>query len=364
MKALLLLLFGLVSVLSQTPDWSYVPSHWVIPGMDFLGSGFDARQFDTFHCLMPQFFMWSFNDNPRGYENLYRYPLDFVSYAVPDQVAVRTLSKTSTKAYTFDSTADQITQLYLQAGVTGNFPNISGQFQISYNNIKEGTQDAHISQQLLTYELYQLYVAQRYTNPSLTNAIQQLDLTNFQNSPNLYYDFVNGWGTHYIDSITVGGSISQSTKMTNVNSTQYQAIQVALQGKFTGSIGSIQGNLSLSDTSLQTTINEQLTSDAETYGGAVDFTNFAISGGVDYNAVAALFQSWKETIMANPIMVRYRLVETWTLLGTQESRYEMCLAIAQELGFNSVDQVTHCQGTDFMQQGDNRFGIGFFENQS
>jgi len=325
---------------SADPDWSYTPALPIIPGCDFLGWGFDAFYRDTFFALKPQMFNFSYNDNPKGSEKTYRYPLDKTTYAVPDQVYVRTVAKTVTNSYVFSSTDLMRMTIDLTLGIKLSTSQITGSLALTFGYVSSQEEDTNIVRSLAETQLFQLYLGRHYLTWDFQVAQAALDGLTYSANKNTFQIFLATYGTHFVDSITLGGSLEQRTTVTESNNTEMLYLTVAINGQFQGSTGTnIQGSIGFGLTDANIRVATETTSMSIIYGGDPKFTDFVLNP--DPASAKELYESWKATLMDNPVGVRYRLVDIWELFSDTDMQTEVCSAVADSLGFGDgyCDQV-------------------------
>jgi len=358
-------------------DFTFVPTLNPIFGTDFLGWGFDADYRDPFFALKPQLFQFSYNNPPAQKEKSYRYPIDVQSYAVPDQVFVRTVAKTTTETYSFLSSNQQIFTLDLKLGLTMSTAQLQGELALDVNFVQEGTSNTSIIMNFAETSLYQLYLGQRILRDEITTAMSAFRST-YKLDPDSYEFFLSRYGTHFVDSIVIGGSIMQETIINFNSETEKLQLTASLKGKFESATGggrnsmsspvsgngttsgggtTVSGELDVFVQSIELIVNTQTTSNSEIYGGDPEFTDFLLTAGAPA-ATQELFESWKSTLMTNPVGIRYRLVEIWTLFDDPSQQIEMCTAMGTVLGFLPGEAPNFCSISNRLLGGTIRQGLG------
>jgi len=330
-------------------DFAYQPVLPKIPGIDFLGWGYDATYRDQFYALKPSLFLYSYNNNPKGSEESYKYPTDTIAYAVPDQVYVRAIGKTHAETDISDSTQMQRMRLDLKLNLAASTAQFSGSLAVGLDIVQQSDTHFRICQCWAQTELYQLYLGTRFLSADV-----QSDMTTLQHSGSFsasnqppYYLFLSTWGTHFVDSVSVGGALSQTTTFSNVTSNNLLELTVALAGKFSSGSGTtVSGSLSLDFSQAQVQIATQTTASADIYGGDAKFTDYLLKSD-DPASAAELYSSWKSTLMKNPIAIRFRLVESWQLWALQLKNptfaLEVCKATASFLQWLN-ENPNYCNG--------------------
>jgi len=321
-------------------------------GLDFLGWGFDSTYRDEFFALKPQLFLFTYNTSARTY----RYPTSTTTYRVPDQVFVRTVGKTSTEAYLFTNSEQELMTLDLRLNLQVNDDQYDVQFGFTLDYIKSSVTNKRIIMNLAETSLFQLYLADRVLDPQFLSDVQQLPPT-YSQDPSSYQLFLSRYGTHFVDSVVIGGSVQQRTVVTTENDTEALMFQVALNGQFQSATGTkVNGDLTLDFKQVSTVVQTETTSTSEIYGGDAEFTDFVLSVG-DPDAAKLLFESWKSTLVTNPVTIRYRLVELWTLFSSSQTRQEICKAVATSLGWLPDKNPQYCSTAGQVLSGSIRGGL-------
>jgi len=356
MKSLLCAVAFLAAAVFAVPDWSYEPQLPIIPGCDFLGWGFDANYRDTFFALKPALFNYSYNDNPKGSEKTYKYPLDTVTYAVPDQVFVRTVGKTVTNSYLFESTKQKRLTIDLDLSIKATTKQLEGSLKLQFNYVDSSEKNKRISYNLAETQLFQLYLGKRYLRFEMSEAMKDIAGKTYSTSPQDFEIFLARYGTHFVDSVTLGGSCAQNTVVEGKNDTNWIKLGVSLAGKFEGATGTkIEGSLGLELSIEDIYAQKETTSTSTIYGGDPKFTDFVLATG-NPEAAKVLYESWKATLIENPVGVRFRLVEIWQLFDDKITQKEVCTAIATLLG-NLDDDPKYCDKVSKLLSGYERTGL-------
>jgi len=339
-------------------DFTILPELPVIFGIDFLGWGFDATYRDTFFALKPQMFKYSYKQNPTEKEYSYRYPTDTQFYSYPDQVSIRTVGKTITETYVFDSTKQERFALDIKLNIKASTPQIEGALDFGFNMVNEDQTDRKIVMNYAETGLFQLYLV---ANSSLLKDEVKRDMENlrlpYSVDPESYHRFIYRWGTHYVDSVVVGGSIRQRTQIDTSKSDNVMKIAVALRGKFQSASGTkVEGSIDLGIDIESHYVETETTSNSEIFGGDPEYTDFVLKAG-DPEATKQLFESWKGSLVNNPVTIRYRLIEVWQLFDTKEQQQEVCKAIGTALGFLPDDDKDFCKKTSNILDGTIQKGL-------
>jgi hypothetical protein len=340
---------GNIQICDQWINWAYEPEGLLLPGVDFLGWGYDASYRDTFFALKPLLFRWSFANNAKGSERTFQYPLyEDMQWPIPDQAFARTVAKTVTNTEISDTKQMNRMKLDLRLGIEGSTPQFSGSLEFKLGITDEKNNIRRIVTSMAETQLFQIYLGKRYLNPDVSFDMDTLDTAGpFKDSSKpSYFLFLSTWGTHFVDSVTVGGSVTQSTDYKFSNASNALMIAVAIKGSFDGGSGTkVSGFINFDFNTVKQDVKAKTIASATIIGGAAEFSDFTLNSD-DPASAKKLYESWKNTLMENPVAVRYRLVEIWTLWPTLRDNYDqgenVCAAIANYLGFANEDD--YCDG--------------------
>jgi len=323
-------------------------------GLDFLGWGFDATYRDPFFALKPPLFDFSYERDPI---RTYRYPTSTTTYKVPDQVFVRTVGKTTTDSYLFLNSVEKTKTLDLRLNIKASTTQLEGSFTFTLNWIDTTTTDKRIVMNMAETSLFQLYLAQRNLSEEFLTEIDNLPAT-YAMDPTQYDLFLARFGTHFVDSVIIGGSVQQETIVNTENSTEALMFKAVLQGKFQSATGTdkVEGELDVDYKQTEKRVTQETTSSSEIYGGDPEFTDFVLTAG-DPDAAKLLFESWKSTLITNPVTIRYRLVDIWQVLTDAQQRKELCKASATLLGFLPNENPNYCNKAGQVLSGTIQSGI-------
>jgi len=321
--------------------------------LDFVGWGYDATYRDQFFALKPGFVMFSYNDNPLGTEKVFRYPLDDHSYAVPDQVFTRIVAKTTTQSFIDDNLATERTRLDINLNIQLSTTQLSGQLTAEFTMSGNTITTQKIISNTATLELWQLYLGQIYLQPYMADAMTTLGQQGtFSVATSAYNLFYITYGTHYVDSVTLGGSLTMRVVTSFSNETDVLYLAAAISGKYASATGSnnsfaIAGQIGLVYQTISNQVSLESTATSTIYGGDARFSDFLLRSE-DPNSAATLFTSWKSTLMSNPVAVRFRLIEIWQLWIHVYNDYTMaqqvCIGMATWLGFMPGENPQYCDG--------------------
>lgn len=210
-----------------------------LPGLDFVGFGFDIRYDNVKTGLVTPLVDWTYLE-----KQMYTYPVyREITYKVPDQVAARTLSYTEATAYVYSNiteystiiannfgidvtnTIDKNTSVNLCAAeatqdggvnttncvepiASQEESNIWGRGRdYNYANTTFSTSEQHnVHNQEMTQMFDLVLDLKTFLRFGVKDDISKLEFYSFYDKPKLYLDFLEKYGTHYITSCKVGTS--------------------------------------------------------------------------------------------------------------------------------------------------------------
>jgi hypothetical protein len=317
-------------------------SNPVIFGADLLGWGVDLRLGKPEEAIKVPIYQWTYLDG-----NNYIYPLEpKTTFRVPDEVFVRTVAEISATNRFFESSQDYVNNLLLTLGLSidkaasnssasaptnsSNFSlsSFSGSVDVTYQT-SQLSDNQHIAiSNTLESGLWQLVVG-----PSLSPRLKvQQDINDTINlatgsnaDPNAYAYFINLHGTHYIESVIVGGYLEMSSSIRKSSTVSNEEIAVNANAHFQNTFGlsSANANLALNITSTTSYFETESNNWMKSLGGDPELANF-FSGSLKPNET---FTLWQETLISNPAVIRYRLREiSWLFDRTLRSTVSQAVA--------------------------------------
>jgi hypothetical protein len=161
--------------------------------------------------------------------------------------------------------------------------------------------------------------------------------------PQLFFEFIEKYGTHYIVSAVMGGQIKSTSNVRTIIDKSDNALGVGATVTHVSS----QDALSAGKSNFEQTISASASfgfDDKNSKVTAESTTNWYLVGG-DSNSVNLLdtrnatdaILNWKKTIVKNPVPVAFRLREIGTLFSDFLLRAEMSKAIAIYLSTDTSD---------------------------
>jgi len=363
-------------VCAQTTDYMSLPQ---IPGVDFVGFGYDARFDDARTALQIPLHSYSYTQ-----QKVYTYPANpSVTYRVPDEIVVRTVALTEAESYLYSSLDELTNSWALDLGI--NFGQSSSQntsAQTCVQNLQTNTTTCQttdttnktslfsvgttFSYAQNTLESESVYIVTNSEKTQLFNVflntqpirhevkqyLTTLAASNLGDAAQTYFKFLERYGTHYVVSAVMGGRVmstsniqtttTQSTTTVGANAT---VTQVSTQEAMNAATAMFSSSLNAEiDFSLQNA-NSQLESTSSSswmlLGGDPSVVNL-----LDASTSAAAILQWKGTIYSNPVAVGYRLRSISTLIEDLNCRAAMEAAIAVYLSTYSTDGIISVVNTN------------------
>jgi len=270
----------------------------VIFGTDLLGWGVDLRLGKPEESIKVPIFQWTFMDG-----NNYIYPLEpKTTFMVPDDVFVRTAAEIYATNRFFESSQQYVNFLLLKLGLgidastsngsssaTGgnsntnssafNLSSFSGDVDVTFttNTLKDNQHIVIVN--TLESGLWQLVVG-----PSITPRLKvQQDInqtvllaTGAAQDPQAYARFINLHGTHYIESVIVGGYLEMSSSITKSSTFSSDQLAVTANAKFQNTFGltSATAQLGLNITSTSTYFETESNNWMKSLGGDPELAKF------------------------------------------------------------------------------------------
>jgi len=375
-----LILFLVAVVYGQVPiTGSSYDMLDVLPGLDFVGFGYDAR-FDTAQTALQVPIMdFSFT---QGKQFAYPTAKQFV-YKVPDEIYLRNVAFTDADAYLYNSLSEYQTSLALNVGIdlstlmsttntnstciqttNGNSSSTNctatgvataGQLfsigsTVGFIRDSFASQSSYLVENSETTQLYHIFLDSRFIRPEVKDDLRNLANYLFTDNRQVYFKFLETYGTHYVTSATMGGQVSLLSSIAQVFQSLTNTVNAGASGS-TGSYSSVSQSdaLNAATMSFSSTLNSQVdfsfstvnsniqtqtTSQWRLLGGNSSIVNLLSTS----NASQAILQ-WKGTITENPVAVGYRLREISTLFDDPLLRDQLHAAVQVFLTVDTSDTV-------------------------
>jgi len=311
-----------------------------IYGNDLLGWGVDLRLARPEEALKVPLF--NFDYSSQNEDNTYPYPLiPQTIFWVPDDVFVRTIAEQFATARIYETVDLYIENLKLDLGLsieaskdTNNtapdgelsLSMFSGDINVVYNS-RALNQNTHlVTYNSLEYALWQLVIGPELGyRPKVEISINNLNVS----SDDDVYNFLERHGTHFIESVIVGGKLELSTivdkKFDNTSDAIAASATIAFKKAFGLDSFTATGSVEYEEIVTRWETETQMTLKA--YGGDPDVSSF-FGGSVN---VSETFVAWQKSVLTNPAVIRYRLREISWLFPTANIRAQMRTAVKKYL---------------------------------
>jgi len=315
----------------------------IIFGLDMLGWGVDLRTSppDEGSLKVPMY-TWAYTQG-----NSYLYPLEpETRFQVPDEVYVRTVATMKGTNRIYTKTDEYLTDLHIGLGLsikqaaqnantnsnnnaaTGansstslsqtDLSGFSGSVGVTYNKRQLNTDGYLLVQNSLMSALYQLVVGPDISiRQSVQNAQQLIrDTSDASEKYLMQAEWVDRYGTHFIDSVIVGGNLVTESITQTSTSLSLQEISLMANFGFSNMFGLSSGDLSLNLSFVDSykSFQQDTTNNIDVQGGDPELANF-FRGDVEPSET---FVNWAQTLIRNPAAINTRCREISWLWNTDE----------------------------------------------
>jgi len=321
----------------------------IIPGLDLLGWGIDLR-LSTDPELGIKVPFYAFNEYGNSDDmllgvNVWTYPLQpKVMYRYPDNVGVRNVAYTETETYVLKSEQNKTSLLKLDVGIQGQYQTagslFDGDIELGYQKTSLSTNEFYVIANRIYYGIFQLVAGEPSINAIVQEAMNSLELL-INNEAELL-SFIDRFGTHYIDSVLVGGSLSLETIVNRSISTSEDHLGVFATISFNNMFGIDKGNASLDLNFNKDYISFQqsTTTTLSTKGGSYSLANFF--SGSHFNPYETL-EEWVGNLIHNAVPIKIRCKEISWLFPDEKLRIAMRSAIQDYLNGTTAISVLEQQ---------------------
>jgi len=204
-----------------------------------------------------------------------------------------------------------------------NLSMFSGSAKVVYNAREIANKSHLLILNDLEYDLYQILLGPNVAlRQKVVDAVNKAKIdvitgANKDSPYQPYMDFLQQFGTHIIDSVTVGGKL----EMTNLvdkdfkNDTTTVSVAANLSFKKMFGLESATADLDLNIRTEMVSLEQNSKITLKAFGGDPNIGNF-FSGNAN---TAKIFSEWQATLITNPTVIRYRVKEISWLFGSQRA---------------------------------------------
>jgi len=337
---------------------------FTIPGCeDLLGFGYDARYSELDDALKKPLVAFTFDE-----ATTYFYPTDSTRiWKVPDQVEIRTINRQTSEVKLLETIDSYKQFLAINVGIDGYENSTTSTCIVTTNNgticspqnlaagaklfqfgahldylqsqVQNGTK--WITENTQQIVMYSATLKQNiFVLPSVQVDMQNLELSMMEKNAQVYFNFFNTYGTHFIASALMGGNI----RLTSIVEKDFTTNSDDLNITATLSISSQEATRMTTQT-FQSTLNGHIEFGWETVKTNKTFAqsnDWDISGG-DVTQVNFLnpaisssqLNAWKNTLPSNPIASTTRLEPIENLFDDPFVRAQIAAARAVFLAYDT-----------------------------
>jgi len=301
-----------------------------IPGLDFLGYGYDLRYERPVDGVRLPLVSYNFNKGKTYIYPTYRQQ----RYLVPDEVFVRTVGRADASNYVAQNHTDMQNALSVSVGVdyqrmvdarmkeekvtpnttvppnnyTSNFtlPAESGYFNdlgkglpatkvngttkmftlgVEFDFVKRNTksQDNMVVRNDQLFQLWQMFVDQYTLRDAIADDINKLAGKKVESDPGLFGSFFEKYGTHFVFSAVMGGAAQHTALINTVSEVDFTQVTFGL---------SVSYNTSTNTTTVSNQTEVLIPNSANCTGNSL---------GYSYNTLKQICQAPLETTCVKPI---------------------------------------------------------------
>jgi hypothetical protein len=184
----------------------------IILGADILGFGFNILGEYNTSSITSQLFTHK-NTNA----SQYTYSPTSITYQVPDNISVNTTTQTTGGTQVFNTRQQFQNNFAAKAGLSGSYGGFSGEFNLAYSQTFNtdssyyyGLSEANFTgwELLLTSQSAE-WMSDDFTEDPI---VENLSPTFTPENREQFFEMFRKFGTHFISQVTLGGSLSYSSK--------------------------------------------------------------------------------------------------------------------------------------------------------
>lgn len=283
-----------------------------ILGASMLGYGFNILgSYDfsskTFSILTPV----------SGTSNTYTDPYSKNTFAVPDNTSVTRGSGDQTQSASFIVAQDQNafqSELAVKAGISGSYRGFSGEFNFAFGNQAQSQSMYWYSMGTGTFESWivalQEASSQQFDSvfaddPDVQAMQNQTSFT--QQNQDIFFQVFEKWGTHFIDTVVVGGTFFYYVSVDESFSSDETTINTDLNLEYKALFVDAQAQSSVDWSTLGQQWSSDRTASWSAAGGDASLLE-ALSPDPTYgNNYSTAFQGWVGSIANAPATIGFHL---------------------------------------------------------
>jgi len=284
--------------------------------MDLLGWGVDVTVSDRIEqfITVPMFAVDDFSD----INNTYDYPL-FVNhtYRYPSHVFVRTSGQVETDTYLAADLASERKTLFAELGLSYQPPppnettsaHFTGDADAAYNADYLSDSEHRVITHFVYNGLWQLVfdAPNADQEPHTTRAMNQLIylVRNQLPADDAMLAFVQNYGTHYIDSVMVGGILQVKDNVQTDSTLTDDQLKVVARAAFENMFGITSGTISLIANYSENTehFEENAAHNLRVAGGDFSVAQFFAGNSLTKEDL----ENWIYFLPSNPVAIKVRL---------------------------------------------------------
>jgi hypothetical protein len=285
----------------------------LVPGAELLGYGFNVfGSYDFASATRPLVMLGAFADwnAPNGQV-----------YKLPSEVAAGG-GVSSASSYAFEAAQDFAAHFQSSAGVSGSYGAFSSSFSTSYQSDQRSQQSycwAMVESKVISWVLNLAFSPNTVrpdvlSDPDFTNLPSTYDSTN----AHLFFAFFNKFGTHFLSSIDVGGTLYYYFAVSRSASYSSNDIRVSASAEYNALIAKVkvEADAQWSRTSSNWTQNRQ--SHAVTVPAVSSLVSWVdpAAGTYDQNGD---FASWQTQVTNFPVRSAFRLTPISALFSGSQA---------------------------------------------
>jgi hypothetical protein len=275
----------------------------IIPGAAVLGCGFDIFGGYSEESLQRPLM------NVGGAFTPWTAPNGTV-LEVPDNASLNPATATSGSASAFESKQTYTSHYAAKANVRGSYGAFSAEFEAAFSHEEQSEAEYSYGLYELQATTWTLTLINQTVGALLPDVLSDPDYTNLpsaysQENEYLFFRFFAKYGTHFVDRVVCGGSMSYCAAVSKQFSSQNTTISAKLTLEFGGVFGSAGATAEADFAAAGTAWFENRTVSIRSLGGNTNvLAGIVPSDGTSNNAA---FESWLGSIASEPAPTQFAL---------------------------------------------------------